>query len=94
VPMLRRGSTVKSFREKCEIVHNYLLPSKLTRGEQQKVLMVAIELLYKDLKVSIPVTGRVLMRHFDRIPAIFEHSFPYYAQGGLLKRLASATIKE
>jgi hypothetical protein len=63
----------------------FLSQAHPTRAGQRALLMVALDLLYRDIADrGLPVAAGVLLRHVHRIPATLNKHFPGYARAGML----------
>jgi hypothetical protein len=86
---LRRAPQYKAFNDKCAALGLFI--GECNRIERQALLVVGIELLYKNLvDMGIAVSARTLMSHIHRVPAVVNRSFPLYAQNGYLKHIVRA----
>lgn len=83
---LRRGSNFPAFRDKMPALFQYLTLVGSEQVQQLALLRVGIQLLYDNLTaMNIAVSGRTIMQHIHRIPAVINQAYPGYASGGLLK---------
>jgi hypothetical protein len=63
----------------------FLASAHPTRTGQRALLMLALDLLYRDIaERGYPVAAGVLLRHIHRLPATLNRHFPGYARAGML----------
>lgn len=89
-PLLRKRANMPAFREDLKAVMAFLENNgaPLTRIERQTLLNFGVELLYKNMtEMGVPISGTTVIRHFHRIPAVFNAAFPGYASAGLLRMI-------
>lgn len=89
-PLLRKRANMPAFREDLKSVMAFLENNgaPLTRIERQTLLNFGVELLYKNMtEMGVPISGTTVIRHFHRIPAVFNAAFPGYASAGLLRMI-------
>ena len=82
------------YKLKVREVNYYLEPSKLTKMEKRKVVMIGFKLLHDNLSeiMGVPISAQLILRNFHRLPNVLELSYPGYARNGYLKQLAKAKI--
>ena len=86
--MMKRSHNFGAFSDKIPGLTAWMDQITRNRIEQRAVLTIAVDLLYQDLKhLTLPITGRTMMNHIHRIPAVMDASFPGYAKYGLLRML-------
>lgn len=85
ISFLRMSPGISEFRSKLPPLLRMLERADKSKTVQRAILLVGINLLQKNLtQLSIPVTGRTIMRHVHRIPAVLDVAFPGYVKAGLL----------
>lgn len=63
------------------------------RIHQQKLLAMAVELLYQDLtQQQLPATAITIVRQIHRVPAILDVHFPGYMRNGFLKLIIRSEV--
>lgn len=88
---LCRSPLYRAFNDKCPALGLFI--GECNRIERQALLVVGIELLYKNLaQIGIAVSARTLMSHIHRVPAVINKSFPLYAQNGMLRMIVRKRV--
>jgi hypothetical protein len=84
--VLRKNAAYDSFRtDKVPAVMAYLQKARFTRNETRAILHLGLGLLIADMqRMGIMTSARAVMAHFHRLPAVLNHAFPGYAEGGAL----------
>jgi hypothetical protein len=85
ITVLKRQMDYKAFADKVPNLIKYLNMASTNRIEQRAILHASIELLYRNLiQIGLPISGRTLMSHIHRVPAVVNQAFPAYAECGML----------
>ena len=80
---LQKSPQLSAFRKKLLPLSKFF--AGLERNQQRALLHLSIKLLYDNmLQMNIPITGRLVMQHIHRLPAVINRHFPGYAQHKLL----------
>jgi hypothetical protein len=78
---LRKSQNYSSFTKELPLLMVFLRKQVTTKNHLRALLDIGIRLLYEDMrKMGFPVSGRTLMLHMSRLPAVLDLSFPGYAR--------------
>ncbi|HKU52519.1 MAG TPA: hypothetical protein VJQ25_08630, partial [Nitrospira sp.] len=79
-----------NFKSILPAILTFLKQAGSRRVQQQRLLSIAVELLYQDLgQQNIPASLVTVIRHIHRLPAVMDRNFPQYAMNGLLGLLVN-----
>ncbi len=83
--VLKKGRNYSAFQQKVPGLMKYLRNQKLSKTETQALMAVGMRLLYRELTREDKATSSwLMMMNINRIPSLFNRSFPGYAKSGVL----------
>ena len=89
VTTLRKSVAYVNSREKLQDLQTFFEKTSPSKMVQDRILRMAIELLYNDLLQwqGVAISSHTLLKQIHRIPATLNRHFPGYAASGMLVKI-------